>query len=113
MAGKHTDLSSLWLTPFVMASRMPIIWFEAMNPDPSRRDETNRMISEKVIATQEGMVAVQVALGSAVAENMAAMAFGLQPRATASNTASAMMRAGLAPAAKRVKANARRLAKGG
>jgi hypothetical protein len=101
------------VAPFVMASRMPIIWFEAMNPDPRTRDETNRMISEKVVAVQEGVIAAQVALGSAMAENMAAMAFGLKPKTTARSTASAMMRAGLGPAAKRVRANARRLAKGG
>jgi hypothetical protein len=109
---KHTDLSGLWLTPFVMASRMPILWFEALNPDPSRREETNRMVSEKIVAAQEGMVAAQLALGMAVGENMAAMAFGLKPRNTPRGAASAMVRASLAPAARRVRANARRLAKG-
>jgi hypothetical protein len=109
---KHSDLSGLWLAPFVVASRMPILWFEALNPDPSRREETNRMVSEKVIAAQEGMIAAQVALGSAMAENMAALAFGLKPKATPRRTASAMMHASLAPAAKQVRANARRLAKG-
>jgi heme A synthase len=111
MASSDPDLSGLWLSPFVVASRMPILFYEALNPDPRRRNETNRMVVEKLAAAQEGMLAAQMALGRAVAENMAALAFGQTPRATARKTAHAMMKAGLAPAARRVKANAKRLAK--
>lgn len=104
-------LAGLWLSPFVVAARLPILWYEAMNPDPSRRDETNRMVAEKVAAAQEGMLAAQLALGAAVTESAAAMMFGLQPKTTMRGMTQAMMRAGLAPAARRVKANHRRLAK--
>jgi hypothetical protein len=111
MSTSNPDLSGLLLSPFVMMSRMPILFLESLNPDPSRRNETNRMVSEKWAAVQEGAVAAQVAFGSAFAENMAAMAFGQTPRSTPRTTADAMMRAGLAPAARRVKANAKRLSK--
>ncbi len=111
MATKTTDLSGLWLTPLVVAARMPILWYEALNPDPGARDETNRMVAEKVAAAQEGMLAAQVLFGRAMAENAAAIIFGRLPRTTARGTAEAMMNASLAPAARRVKANARRLAK--
>jgi hypothetical protein len=111
MASSDRDLSGLWLAPFVMASRMPILFYEAMNPDPSRRSETNRMVAEKMAAAQEGMLAAQIALGHAMAENMAAIAFGQTPKATPRKTAQAMVNASLAPAARRVKANAKRLAK--
>jgi heme A synthase len=111
MASTDLDLSGLWLSPFVVASRMPILFYESLNPDPSRRNETNRMVVEKLAAAQEGMLAAQVAFGRAVAENMAAFAFGQVPKATPRKTAQAMMNAGLAPAARRVKANAKRLGK--
>jgi hypothetical protein len=111
MAMKNPDLSGLWLSPMVMAARMPILMYESLNPDPSRRNETNRMVTEKVAAAQEGILAVQVAFGRAVAENTISMLFGRMPRSTAHNTAEAMVQAGLAPAARVVKANARRLTK--
>jgi hypothetical protein len=111
MATKNPDLSGLWLSPMVMAARMPILMYESLNPDPSRRNETNRMVTEKVAAAQEGMLAAQVAFGRAVAENTISMLFGRMPRATPHHTAEAMVQAGLAPAARQVKANAKRLTK--
>lgn len=111
MASSDPDLSGLWLSPFVMMSRMPILFYEQMNPDPSRRIETNRMVAEKLAAAQEGVLAAQVALGKAMMENVAALTFGQPLKSTPRNTADAMVRASLAPAARRVKANAKRLAK--
>jgi hypothetical protein len=111
MALSDRDLEGLWLSPFVIATRLPILVLESLNPNPSRRSETNRMVAEKLAATQEGVLAVQMALGKAMAENFAAFAFGQTPKITPRNTADAMVRAGLAPAARRVRANAKRLAK--
>jgi hypothetical protein len=111
VASTDPDLSGLWLSPFVVMTRMPILFYESLNPDPSRRNETNRMVAEKMAAAQEGMLAAQVAFGRAVAENMAALAFGQTMQSTPRKTASAMFHAGLAPAARRVKANAKRLGK--
>jgi hypothetical protein len=104
-----SGLNGLWLSPLVVAARMPVLMAEALNPDPSRRTETNRMVQEKVAATQEGIVAAQLALGQACMETFAALAFGQIPRTTPGNTADAMMQAGLAPAARKVKANIKRL----
>ena len=111
MATKNPDLSGLWLSPMVMAARMPILMYESLNPDPSRRNETNRMVTEKISAAQEGMLAAQVAFGRAAAENTISMLFGRMPRSSAHDTAEAMVQAGLAPAARVVRANARRLTK--
>jgi hypothetical protein len=109
MASKNPDLSGLLLSPMVMAARMPILMYESLNPDPRRRNETNRMVAEKVAAAQEGMLAAQVAFGRAVAENTISVLFGRMPRSTPHNTAEAIVQAGLAPAARVVKANAKRL----
>jgi hypothetical protein len=109
MPTKTPDLSGLLLSPMVVASRMPILWYESFNPDPSRRTETNRMVMEKLSAAQEGLLGAQLALGQAMVENMAAMMFGQVSNATPRKTANAMMHASLAPAARQVKANAKRL----
>jgi uncharacterized protein (DUF924 family) len=111
MSSNNPDLSGLLLSPLVVAARMPILWYEALNPDPSRRNETNRMVAEKFTAAHEGILGAQMALSKAFAETAAAFAFGQVPRATPRNTAQAMMHASLAPAAKQVKANAKRLGK--
>jgi hypothetical protein len=110
--GKHkADLSGLWLSPFVVASRLPTIFTEALNPDPSKRIETNRMVAEKLSALQEGIIGAQLAFGAAFIENATAFAFGKLPAANANDQASSVMNAGLAPAARLVKANAKRLRK--
>ena len=64
------------------------------------------------MAAQEGVLAAQVAFGKAMMENMAAITFGQPLKSTPRKTADAMVRASLAPAARRVKANAKRLSKG-
>lgn len=104
-------LTGLWLAPLVVGARLPILWFEALDPDPSRRAETNRMVVEKVAAVQEGVVAAQLALASACAEATVAMMFGMRPKGTLGGIAQSMFNAGLAPAARRVKANHKRLGK--
>jgi hypothetical protein len=108
--GRHkADLSGLWLSPFVVASRLPALFTEALNPDPSKRTETNRMVAEKISALQDGIVGAQIAFGAAFVENATAFAFGRLPVANANDQASSVMNAGLAPAARLVKANAKRL----
>ena len=111
MSRNNPDLSSLWLSPFVVASRLPTLFTEALNPDPTKRVETNRMVAEKVAAFQDGVLGAQLAFGAAFIENATALAFGKLPAATAKDMASSMVRAGLAPAARMVKANAKRLRK--
>jgi hypothetical protein len=105
---KNADLSALWLSPFVVAARLPIIWYETLNPDPSSRDETNRMVVEKFAAAQEGLLAAQFALSQVAAESLGAVMFGKAPQHPRS-AARQVINAGLAPAARRVKANHKRL----
>jgi hypothetical protein len=107
-----TPLTDLAWAPFVVASRMPILMFEAMNPDPRQRSETTRMVTEKVAAAQEGMMAAQFALVSASINAGVAMLTGRMPD-TPRQTASKVMAASLQPSARRVKANMRRLSRGG
>jgi hypothetical protein len=111
MSRNNVDLSGLWLSPFVIASRLPTLFTEALNPDPTKRVETNRMVAEKVSALQDGILGAQLAFGRAFIENATALAFGKVPASSANDTASSMMNAGLAPAARMVKANAKRLRK--
>ncbi len=79
---QDAKLAGLWLAPLVVSARLPIIWFEALDPDPSRRAETNRMVVEKVVAVQEGLVAAQLALAKACADATVAMMFGMTPKGT-------------------------------
>jgi hypothetical protein len=88
-----------------------MLWSEAMNPTVNGQNETKRMISEKLAATQEGIVGAQMALGQAMMENFAAMMFGQMPKATPQGTVDAMLQASLAPAARKVRANIKRLSK--
>lgn len=109
MPRRKDDLSGLMFAPAVVWARMPILWYEAMNPDPSRRIETNRMVAEKIAATHEGMVATQMAMATAAFDMGMSMLGGASPQTATERAARKVMRAGLAPAARRVKANARRL----
>ncbi len=104
-------LAGLWLAPLVVGARLPILFFEALDPNLSRRAETNRMVLEKVAAVQEGVVAAQIALASACAEATVALMFGMTPKGTPRGLMRSMVHAGLGPAARRVKANHKRLGK--
>jgi len=107
----NAKLSGLWLSPFVVSARLPILWMESMNPDPRRRNETNRMVVEKLAAVQEGVAAAQIAFGAAMAESAAALMIGMTPKSTPGGLAMSMIDASLAPAARRVRANHKRLGK--
>jgi hypothetical protein len=106
---RKDDIAGLIFAPMVIWARMPIIMYEAMNPDPSRRDETNRMVVEKIAATQEGVVAAQMAMAEAAVAGSLAVMRGHSPAVAATRAAERVMRASLAPAARRVRANAKRL----
>jgi hypothetical protein len=112
MPRRKNDVSGLALAPMVIWARMPILWYEALNPDPSRRNETNRMVVEKIAAAQEGMVAANLAVAQATFEAGFALMAGSSPARETRKAAERIMQAGLAPAARRVRANARRLSGG-
>jgi hypothetical protein len=103
--------ADLMLAPLVVAARLPILWQEALTFDPKARPETRRMVAEKLAAAQEGIVAAQVAFGQAMFEGWAAMAFGQPAPSTPRRIAHSMVAASLSPAARKVKANVRRLGK--
>jgi hypothetical protein len=112
MPRRKEDVSGLVLAPMVIWARLPIIWYEALNPDPSRRSETNRMVVEKIAAAQEGIVAAQLAVAQATVDAGFALMAGSSPARETRKAAEKIMTAGLAPAARRVRANARRLGGG-
>lgn len=103
-------LSDLILAPLVVMQRLPLVMIESVQPH-SAKTESRRMVREKVAATYEGLVAANVELHrlwwhAAVL----AMRGGALPGPFA--TTASVTRAALKPAARRVKANARRLARG-
>jgi hypothetical protein len=112
MPRRNDDVSGLVLAPMVIWARLPILWYEALNPDPSRRSETNRMVVEKIAAAQEGMLAANLAVAQATFDAGFAMMAGSSPARETRKAAERIMQAGLAPAARRVRANARRLSGG-
>lgn len=88
---------------FVMATRLARLAVEGGSPTVGGMREAERMMSEKVVAAVEG--------GAAAARVLTGLATAASPLAAAG----VMMSAGEAamkPAARRVKANARRLSRG-
>jgi hypothetical protein len=105
--------SSLFLAPFVVAQRMPHLIWEAMGGNPFGQRESTVMVSEKLVALQRGAFAAQRMIVAAAFESASAAmqgrpaeAAGLMLAAPAKAT-----QAALQPAARRVGANARRLAR--
>lgn len=101
--------SDLFLAPLVVMQRLPVIWTEAMLPH-NGRPESERMVREKISAVFEGSVAAQVEMQRIWMQSALGMMVGTRPPSAAATTAR-VARAALRPSARRVKANARRLAK--
>jgi hypothetical protein len=99
----------LFHAPFVIARRLPQLWFEALHPNLMMRDETRRATMEKLAAIGEGIVGVQVEAMKAAMEVTAAMMTGRAPMAKAARMPRRIANAAFAPAGRRVRANARRL----
>ncbi len=89
--------------------RLPVLWSEAMLPH-NGQPESERMVREKISAVFEGSMAAQVEMQRIWMQSAIGMMGGVRPPSAASSTAR-LARAALRPSAKRVKANARRLAK--
>lgn len=81
----------------IIARRLPVIWGGLLNPTASAHAEMTRMVVEKQMAFAEACMAVQVELFRMM----------LAPWTPASTDR--LAQAALAPAARRVKANLRRL----
>jgi hypothetical protein len=81
----------------IIARRMPVLWWGMINPTAASRAETAKMVVEKQMAFAETCVAMQGEMVRMI----------LAPWTPAS--ADRMMAAALTPAARRVKANVKRL----
>jgi hypothetical protein len=99
------DFANAFAAMQVLAFRLPMLWAMAWSATPARRGEAMRMIIEKQMAAAEGLNAA--ALEAFV--QWIKLAGG--QNISAESAARRVLTAATRPAAKRVKANARRLAK--
>jgi len=104
-----SGMDDLFLVPLVIMRRLPQLWFEALHPNPLVGDETWRAVNEKLAAFGEGVVGANVEAFRAVVELGSAVASGKLSQRAAIEMPERIARAALAPAVRRVKANARRL----
>ena len=101
-------LALIPLVNIVMMFRMPLLAAEANGSDPWRM-ETTRAVAEKAAATLEGMMAAQMALTSSLWSFWPEVISGKVPSLMNGRTLRIASDAALKPAARRVKANFRRL----
>lgn len=94
-------------TAMTLGLRLPILTTGLFAPTPASIAEWNRAYSEKVAATVAGAMAVNAAIGTAFWRNP----FAVPMPMAAAVEALRLAEAGLAPARRRVRANARRLSK--
>jgi hypothetical protein len=103
----------LAFAPFVIAQRLPLLWWEAMGGNPRGKRESRVMVQEKLEAAQRGLFAAQREAVTVSFEAQLAAIRGDLPRAARimAQGQSRIAKAALRPAAKRVGSNAKRLAK--
>lgn len=107
----------LAFAPLVIAQRLPLLWAEAaraaMGQAPSAgRPEAERMVTEKISALHSGLAAAQIRLWQDSVTAGMALWQGNAPQAAriAAQTPAKMAHEAAAPAARRVRANRKRLA---
>lgn len=107
LAKASAELTSLaLLTPLVAGARMTQFFMHAASPRARDRREAEQMVTEKMMAMGESLVAMNMATTNAlVAASLAAMT-GV---ARDVDDADAILHAGLLPYSNRVRANRRRL----
>lgn len=105
-------MSALFLTPMVIARRLPQLWFEALHPNPMVHDESRRAVTEKVEAFSESVMAGQMAVFNAPMAMMLDMMRGHSPVTAAMAAHKEIARAAAHPIEKRLRQNHRRLTKG-
>ena len=94
---KHSHVEMGFSAAEIMARRMPVIWWGMWKPTASSQAEMTRMVIEKQMAFAEACMAVHGEIFRMM----------LAPMTPASG--GRLIEAAIAPAAKRVKANVRRL----
>jgi hypothetical protein len=97
MLMKHSHVEMGFSAAEIVARRMPVIWWGLWSPTASSQREMARMVIEKLMAFLEACAAVQGEI----------LRMMLAPMTPASGDR--LIEAAIAPAAKRVKANVRRL----
>ena len=94
---RHTHVEMSLSAAEIIARRLPVIWWGMVNPTAASQAEITKMVVEKQMAFAEACVAVQAEVFRML----------LAPWTPASPDR--LMQAALAPSARRVKANVRRL----
>ncbi len=102
-------MSALFLAPFVIADRLPQLWFEALHPNPMVSDESQLIVTEKVAAFGEGIVAAQIKALSMPLDISLAMMKGASPMTAVMRAQRGVAEAAMRPVEKRVRHNAARL----
>lgn len=97
MGKRHTPFDVGMATAETLAHRLPILWWGMVSPTPKSNAEITRMVVEKQLAFVEGIMAMQIEL----------VRQAMTPWWQWSG--SDAHHAAVAPAARRVKANAKRL----
>ena len=104
-------MSALFLTPLVIAQRMPQLLFEALHPNPLVKDESRLAVTEKISAFSEGMLAGQMAAMNAPMRMMQAMMTGSTALSAMMGAHKAVTQASIGPIEKRLRHNVKRLSK--
>ena len=104
-----SNMSQLHLAPVVVAQRMPLLWLEMCGFSSTGRRESERMVTEKIEAVSEGIVAANWEIVSAFVNVGAAIMAGTSPVAAAMHGYKRAADAAVSPAAKHVRSNIRRL----
>ena len=102
------DAATLWFeAPFDIAIRLQEMQMAALTGKSHDVTELHRMISEKIAASAESVMAVNMALWKAAFDNTLRLMAG----GAASGHGTAIASAALRPYGKRVRSNARRLSR--
>lgn len=104
-------MSALFLTPFVIAQRLPQLWFEALHPNPMVNDESRLAVTEKVEAFSQGMMASHAAAMNAPFAMALDMMRGRSPISAALSAQDKITKAATKPIEKTLRHNMRRLSR--
>ena len=102
-------MTDLFLAQLVVSQRMPLLWLETIGLAPAGRKESERMVTEKIDAVSEGIVAIQRELVMASIAMGTAMWTGRSPVAAAIRGTQRAARAGVAPGQRKMRSNVKRL----
>lgn len=104
-------MTSFFLAPFVIARRLPQLWFEALHPNPMVSEESRLAVTEKVAAFSQGMIAGHLSALSAPMTVSLALMTGRSPFAAVYEAQKAVAHAAIAPTTRQLKRNAARLSR--